>query len=120
MMRVRDGEIPVTPDLLNLLLSSRDHMLTLVNIALDGNAALDASVQVIDDKISAQLNTFLGEQAATKEDNQNDAVDSDNLTNESSDSDVASSNWHLSLRFKEDVLRDGMDLGCRKATSRLL
>ncbi len=61
MMRVRDGEIPVTPDLLNLLLSCRDHMLSLVDIALDDNSALDEDVQATDDKLSAQLHTFLGD-----------------------------------------------------------
>ena len=107
MMRVRDGEIPVTPDLLNLLLSSRDQMLTLVDIALDGNGALDADVQAMDDKLSAQLHTFLGEEVPVNEEDQNTEISVE--TNESSENDVASSNWHLSLRFKEDVLRDGMD-----------
>ena len=107
MMRVRDGEIPVTPDLLNLLLSSRDQMLTLVDIALDGNGALDTDVQAMDDKLSAQLHTFLGEEVPANEDDQNTEISVE--TNESSENDVTSSNWHLSLRFKEDVLRDGMD-----------
>ena len=107
MMRVRDGEIPVTPDLLNLLLSSRDQMLTLVDIALDGNDPLDADVQAMDDKLSAQLHTFLGEEVPANEEDQNTEITVE--TNEPSANDVASSNWHLSLRFKEDVLRDGMD-----------
>ena len=107
MMRVRDGEIPVTPDLLNLLLSSRDQMLTLVDIALDGNGALDTDVQAMDDKLSAQLHTFLGEEVPAHEGDQKTEISVE--TNESSENDVTSSNWHLSLRFKEDVLRDGMD-----------
>jgi two-component system chemotaxis sensor kinase CheA len=107
MMQVRDGEIPVTPDLLNLLLSSRDQMLTLVDIALDGNGALDADVQAMDDKLSAQLHTFLDEDLSASEEDQNTEIAVE--TNESSENDVTSGNWHLSLRFKEDVLRDGMD-----------
>ncbi|MEE9337023.1 MAG: chemotaxis protein CheA [Methylococcaceae bacterium] len=107
MMRVRDGEIPVTPDLLNLLLSSRDQMLTLVDIALDGNGALDAEVQATDDKLSTQLHAFLGEEIPTKEDDH--STENPEEINESTENDVASGNWHLSLRFKEDVLRDGMD-----------
>jgi two-component system chemotaxis sensor kinase CheA len=107
MMRVRDGEIPVTSDLLNLLLSSRDQMLTLVDIALDGNGPLDADVQAMDDKLSAQLHTFLGEEVPANEEDQNTEISVE--TNEPSENDVASGNWHLSLRFKEGVLRDGMD-----------
>ena len=107
MMRVRDGEIPVTPDLLNLLLSCRDQMLALVDIALDGNDPLNADVQSTDDKLSAQLHSFLGDDVAVIDEEQNEALP--DTTNESSDSDVTSNNWHLSLRFKEDVLRDGMD-----------
>jgi two-component system chemotaxis sensor kinase CheA len=108
MMRVRDGEIPVTPDLLNLLLSCRDHMLSLVDIALDDNGSLDTEVQVINDKLSAQLHVFMGDDIPQPEQSQSieEAVDE---TITSSENDVASSNWHLSLRFKEDVLRDGMD-----------
>jgi two-component system chemotaxis sensor kinase CheA len=58
MMRVRDGEIPVTSDLLNLLLSCRDHMVTVIDIALDDNAPLEETVQATDDKLSAQLHGF--------------------------------------------------------------
>ncbi len=108
MMRVRDGEIPVTPDLLNLLLSCRDHMLSLVDIALDDNGKLDTEVQAIDDKLSAQLHVFMGDDIPQPEQNQ-DIEDAVEETITSSENDVASSNWHLSLRFKEDVLRDGMD-----------
>lgn len=107
MMRVRDGDIPVTSDLLNLLLGCRDHMLVLVDIALDENGALDADVQTADDKLSENLHSFLGEDVSTHIEDQSSVVSAE--TNESSESDVASSNWHLSLRFKEDVLRDGMD-----------
>ncbi len=107
MMRVRDGEIPVTPDLLNLLLSCRDHMLSLVDIALDGNEPLNADTLASDDKLTSQLNTFLAEKIPPSEPDQNKVLSSENI--ETSDGDVASSNWHLSLRFKEDTLRDGMD-----------
>ena len=107
MMRVRDGEIPVTPDLLNLLLSSRDQMLSLVDIALDGNEPLSGEVQATDDKLSAQLNTFLEEALSSDEKEQNITISDETI--ESSANDIESSNWHLSLRFKEDVLRDGMD-----------
>ncbi len=107
MMRVRDGEIPVTSDLLNLLLNCRDHMLSLVDIALDDNGALDTEVQAIDDKLSAQLHVFMGDDVPQPE--QALAIEEPDETNESSENDVASSNWHLSLRFKDDVLRDGMD-----------
>ncbi len=109
MMRVRDGKIPVTPDLLNLLLSSRDQMLTLVDIALDENGPLDADVQAMDDKLSAQLHTFLDEEVPAPANEEDQKAEISVETNESSENDVASSNWHLSLRFKEDVLRDGMD-----------
>lgn len=108
MMRVRDGEIPITPDLLNLLLSCRDHMLSLVNIALDDNASLDADVQSTDDNLSTQLHVFMGGDIPLEQEDQASITEQPE-ENASSEGDVNSSNWHLSLRFKEDVLRDGMD-----------
>ena len=107
MMRVRDGEIPVTPDLLNLLLGCRDHIVTLVAIALEDNSTLEASTQATDDDLSAQLQTFLGEDLPMREDEQSSPEDKS--SDETSEKDVSSKNWHISLRFKEDVLRDGMD-----------
>ncbi len=108
MMKVRDGELAVTSDLLNLLLSCRDHIMVLVDIALLDNAALDAETRRTDGQLSEKLNVFLGGDLKLMETETAKEV-ADVPEREVSSGNMQNSNWHISLRFKENVLCDGMD-----------
>ncbi len=107
MMRARDGEIQITEDMLTLLLKCRDHMLNLVDIALEDNAPLDAPTQATDNDLSKDLQTYLPDDATSS--SENTQTTTTEASTEKSENDVESNNWHLSLRFKENVLCDGMD-----------
>ena len=98
--RIREGEITVDADMVSVFLSSRDHLQTLVDRALS-NAALDPDEQQTNDTLLAQLERYLGDDDSAAEPSQT----ANQETATSSDKD----NWHLSLRFSQEALANGMD-----------
>ncbi len=109
MERVRDREIDASSELLTLLLESRDHISVLVDAALSGKTELDAETIACDKTLSEQLNHYLvgmlGSQPTASS-----AVSAEVV--EQLDTDefhVENEHWHISLRFGNDVLRNGMD-----------
>jgi len=109
MGRVRDGEISITKDLLTLLLSSRDHISELVEAALNGNQDLDAEVIEKGQSLTESLSVFMDDgtnDVPTTSERNAEAIEESVHSGEAT---VTSGNWHISLRFGEDVLRNGMD-----------
>lgn len=106
--KVRGGELRIDPELVALLLESRDHIGTLVEHAAQGDEP-DAASEQHGAELIARLNTYLGhgqEQDAAKG---GMPVEHAPQVEREGGHTVATDNWHISLRFGTDVLRNGMD-----------
>jgi two-component system, chemotaxis family, sensor kinase CheA len=106
--RVRSNEVVLDNDLASLFLLSCDQISALVDHMADGNDKatpdlLQKSATLID-----QLNVYLGVSAAAKTTAATPAVREPALENLGGHT-VETDNWHISVRFGSDVLRNGMD-----------
>lgn len=104
--KLRDGKIALTKDLVALLLACKDHISELVEHVASGGNKLDDSVLAKGNKLINALNQAGGavpsESALTLPDEPKVACASEHDS-------VETSNWHISLRFGQDSLRNGMD-----------
>lgn len=108
--RVRDGSITIESNLVACLLSCRDHIGTLVQIAVDNSKSIDAEVKATGDELVRQLEAFLGAQNLEMQTSiSTELVEEMHSALDKTGIQVASTNWHISLRFDKDVLRHGMD-----------
>jgi two-component system chemotaxis sensor kinase CheA len=102
--KVREGELSVTEDMISLFLLSRDHLEKLVELALNDIDELDETTESNDKSLRAKLNAYLtdseAENSSSIEENDNALPDDGGVENE---------NWHISLRFGLNALRNGMD-----------
>lgn len=113
--RLRNAEIKVEGDLVAVLLESGDHILELVNVVADQGGQLDAAALARESDLRKRLQAYqahaTGSGAPASRDMRvalpPDA--SDTPLRASGGGQVGSDNWHISLRFGADVLRDGMD-----------
>lgn len=106
--KVRNGEIQLDSDLASLFLESCDQISALVGNVETGNDAVDPALDAKGAALIERLNVYLGvapvvasaPAAATPI-----AVAAPKLSGAVAETD----NWHISLRFGPDVLRNGMD-----------
>ncbi|ADE11821.1 chemotaxis protein CheA [Sideroxydans lithotrophicus] len=106
--KVRSGELTIEADLVALLLSARDHIGALVDHAAQGQEP-DEDSHRHSAELVKQLNLYLGhkaEEATLK--NAVPAAQSPQIERAIGDG-VETDNWHISLRFGVNVLRNGMD-----------
>jgi two-component system, chemotaxis family, sensor kinase CheA len=105
--KVRNGQIPVTEDIVALFLEVGDFISKLIDHVAEG-AKPDADTMVVNDGLINRLNVYLGAPSATAAAlpvaSQNEAAG----VVESLDG-VETSCWHISLRFGPDTFRSGMD-----------
>lgn len=104
---VREGHLSVTPELTAVLLECGDHIGALLDRIPEPN--LDAALQARDAQLIATLRTFLGSPAAPVAAAPKSPVPHAAAVESSGGTRVASDTWHLSLRFGQGVLKDGMD-----------
>jgi len=114
--KVRDNKIKIDSALIAILLSSRDHIENLVNKAV-AEEKLEADDIETNDKLLDELNSYLGVDITVSVNSSNDkdnngteiteAVATLEVENEGQL--VGSDNWHISLRFDNVVLQNGMD-----------
>ncbi len=103
--KIREGLIHVDEEMVSLFLNCRDHLEKLVESALSGVQSLDESLKQVDAELVAQLNTYLGVPVESETVEQPLSV----TPPEAGEEGVENKNWHISLRFGSDALRNGMD-----------
>lgn len=104
---IRSGELTINSDLIAVLLSLRDQMEIVVEHAVGGETLSD-EVKRQNDELLNTLVTLTGAEknpVDSVEENQADQVDPGNQEAGC----AANENWHLSIRFHSNSLRDGMD-----------
>lgn len=105
--KIREGEISVDEEMVSLFLASRDHLEKLVENALSDADGLDEDLKNIDDELLAKLNACMGNSPAKDEATQ--STTESTVTEEIDNEGVVNKNWHISLRFGPNALRNGMD-----------
>jgi len=105
--KVRNGLIPITSELVALFLGVGDHLASLI-AGIAGQAEPDADLQQAGDALVAQLGVYLDRPASAGGQVAVTTEPEAKLEKEGGNG-VDSDNWHLSLRFGPDVLRNGMD-----------
>jgi len=105
--KVRDKEISVDSNLVAVLLSCRDHMEMLVTKAV-ADEDLNSDDKKIDSSLRKELNNYLDSEENITEEKETVVVDkSEDIKSDGAL--VISDNWHISLRFDQEVLQNGMD-----------
>jgi len=107
---MRDGSIGVTEDAIALLLKASDHMEIIVPHVIENDCLQDEALRLHGDDLIAEFNRFQNigsvdqSSVATLSNN-----GEDNPVSVEDSRVVSAENWHVSLRFGRDVLRNGMD-----------
>ncbi|MBS1160284.1 MAG: chemotaxis protein CheA [Proteobacteria bacterium] len=111
--KVRGGLVPIDSELVALFLAVRDHL----SLLIDGVAAAtepDVETTRAGEKLVDKLRTYLGQKPPVVSGPQTPVEHVADLEAEPgrgarSGDGVHTDNWHISLRFSPDVLRNGMD-----------
>jgi two-component system chemotaxis sensor kinase CheA len=111
--KVRQGDIKVTEDLIELLLKCRDHTAVLLDAAMSEKSE-DASIESTEKELVNQLNMYLDIQDSASAEPANETTPAQEKTSvpandELNEKATETDNWHISLRFGQDVMRNGMD-----------
>jgi len=108
LVKVREEGLKVDEEMVSLFLSSRDHLEKLVENALNGAYKLGAVLKESNDHLIGKLKVYqteslesiLIELESNLENQNNRSIQKNGVDNE---------NWHISLRFGQNALRNGMD-----------
>ena len=100
--QVRNNALPLTEELIGLFLACRDHIERLVDLAAAQDEADDA-VRAQGEALSARLSLCVDDTAVAL------PAEAASPVLGTGDERTAGEAWHLSLRFGQDVLRNGMD-----------
>ncbi|MBT4519275.1 MAG: chemotaxis protein CheA [Halieaceae bacterium] len=104
---IREGTLAMDQNLVSLFLLSRDHLENLVGAALAGVEQLDDDLEKVDSDLVGKLNDYLGKSAAQEQESNGPATSSE--ADPDAPEGVASTNWHVSLRYGPNALQNGMD-----------
>jgi two-component system, chemotaxis family, sensor kinase CheA len=107
--KVRNGEIPVTEEIVALFLEVGDFISKLIDHVAEGSKP-NADTMVVNDSLIERLNVYLGarQEATAKALPATAVAELAQGTLESMDT-AETGCWHLSLRFGPDTFRSGMD-----------
>ncbi len=106
--RLRAGELPIDEDLVALLLACRDHISDLIDQIELGGEQLEAAIAAKGKELSERLIAAGAEGAVEAEQSASGASPAEEDETATGEAAVTD-NWHISLRFGENSLRDGMD-----------
>lgn len=110
--KMREGKVTISGDLVAELLQCKDHIEDLVNHAAASSEELDAEKRVHGDQLTARLHRYLGVAPVVQAQNVAQGavpVEREPKIEVSGGGAVDNDAWHISLRFGQDVLRNGMD-----------
>jgi len=110
--KVRSAELKLNAELVAILLTSRDHISDLLEHLASGGGEPPADVHGRGQKIVQKLRTFLeaGSPAVPAVVmNQVEVLPDTAVEMAGEGAEAQTDNWHISLRFGPDVLRNGMD-----------
>lgn len=105
--RVRDGELAIDGDLVALLLASSDHIGLLVEHVTRNVGTMTETDRLKETELLVSLNGYLGAPLPLQV--SEPAAGQDEVHKETTGDSAENDNWHLSLRFGQDLLRNGMD-----------
>ena len=100
--RVRNNEQALNEELIGLFLGCRDHIERLLDTTADG-VEMDADTRQQGEVLASRLSQYMGQSAATL------PTETEAPLQSVGGGQVAGDTWHLSLRFGQDVLKNGMD-----------
>ncbi|MBZ0106374.1 MAG: chemotaxis protein CheA [Sulfuricella denitrificans] len=103
--KLRDGELAVNGDLVELLLKCRDHIALLISVVAESGELLDAEQERTGEALLAALRGLLG--VAPME--PASPTVRDTPVEASGGGMMEGDCWNISLKFGRDVLRNGMD-----------
>ncbi len=106
--KVRGNEIAIDSDLIALLLTAGDHIATLVDQVAQNNTVPDEPTQRAGENLLAQMRTLLSPTAKAAK-TASMPTEHETPLQSCGGGLVGSDNWHISLRFGHDVLKNGMD-----------
>jgi two-component system chemotaxis sensor kinase CheA len=113
LVRVRDGNVEIEADLIAVLLESCDYMQHLVNVVAEQGEQLDEAAHARETGLRKRLHVYQTDVHADDADSKGTrntiAADEGFPFSASYGSEVSSDNWHISLRFGQNVLREGLD-----------
>jgi len=104
---IRAGEFKINSELIAVFLSLRDQMEIVVEHAVNGETLSGEVKRQNDDLLAALLALTGGEVEAEAQASESEVVEEDDGDEDGSF--TVNDNWHLSIRFSKDALRDGMD-----------
>ncbi|MEK6759517.1 MAG: chemotaxis protein CheA [Deltaproteobacteria bacterium] len=107
LSKVREGEIKIIRDIIEVLLECRDHISSLVELAADDAPGLPDSVCKKDAELIERLNVHLGQ--ILHESGLDKVVEEAGGGRDEEGTKALTDAWHISLRFNQNVLREGMD-----------
>lgn len=109
--QVRDGSLALSPPLVALLLECGDHIGTLLTEVAELSRTPDTNILSAGEDLVARLRDALGSSPPTEE---NESAATGLVQHEAAVETlggvvVEADSWHISLRFRSDVFRHGMD-----------
>ncbi|NMG65534.1 chemotaxis protein CheA [Azoarcus indigens] len=107
--KLRNGEIAVDGDLVAVLLACSDHINALLDVLESGMPAPAADLQADGNALLDRLQRGWLSGEGKQSDDSTPPATSDGTVESSGGGVVETDCWHISLRFGQDVLRQGMD-----------
>ena len=105
--KVREKEIILGKQLITLLLDCRDHISDLIEYAAN-DRKLEDSIKSIQAELLVKLNQFLSK-ANVEVEKKEEEVEKKNILPSSIQVGETLKHWHISLRFKPNTFRDGLE-----------
>jgi len=104
LAKLREKTLTIDEEMVSLFLLSRDHLEGLVICSLKGETSLTDELAEIDNELTTALNAYLETESSSENAEEHPVLpllDDGNV--------VSNKNWHISLRFGPDALRNGME-----------